>query len=177
MSSRENTPPIVSFIGSSGSGKTTLLVKLIPEITSRGLKVGSVKHHTHDFDIDRKGKDSWRHKHAGASISMISSPHKIGMVMDVDHDHDPDELVPLFGNIDIILCEGYKYKDVPKIEVCRSEARDEILLKDDKNLVALVSDVPFDLKVPRFLTNDMKGLADFLIDYFNLTPSNSTVRR
>jgi len=177
MSLKDSPLPMVSFIGSSGSGKTTLLEKLIPELTGRGLKVGTIKHHIHDFDMDRKGKDSWRHKQAGASISMISSPNRIGMVMDVDHDYNPYELAPLFCNIDIVLSEGYKYKDVPKIEVYRPETHKDILLKDDKNLVALVSDVPVDLDLPRFLTRDIKELADFLIDYFELIPAAPALNR
>ncbi|HUU81381.1 MAG TPA: molybdopterin-guanine dinucleotide biosynthesis protein B, partial [Acidobacteriota bacterium] len=84
--------PIVLFVGSSGSGKTTLLEKLIPELTRRGLRVGTIKHDVHGFEMDQPGKDSWRHKHAGALASIISSPHQIGEVMDVDHDHSLDEL-------------------------------------------------------------------------------------
>lgn len=177
MLSKDNGPPIISFVGSSGAGKTTLLEKLIPELTRRGLKVGTIKHDIHDFEMDRQGKDSWRHKQAGASITILSSPHRIGMVMDVDHDYNPDELAPLFCNIDIVLSEGYKYIDMPKIEVFRPEAHKEIILKDDKNLVALVSDVPVDLDLPRFSTGDIKQLADFLIDYFEVIPAELALNR
>ena len=84
------TPPIVSIVGNSGSGKTTFLEKLIPEMIRRGFKVGTIKHDVHGFEMDKPGKDSWRHKRAGAHTTMISSPYQIGMVMDVDEDHNPN---------------------------------------------------------------------------------------
>ena len=89
-------PPIVSIVGPSGVGKTTLLERLIPELTGRGYRVGTIKHDVHGFEIDQPGKDSWRHKHAGAQVTVISSPNQIGMVMDVDHDHHLEELKRLF---------------------------------------------------------------------------------
>jgi molybdopterin-guanine dinucleotide biosynthesis protein B len=161
-------PPIVSFVGSSGAGKTTLLEKLIPEITRRGLRVGTIKHDVHGFELDTPGKDSWRHKQAGAATTIISSPSRIGKVMDVDHDYSLEELAPLLSNVDIIITEGYKRERKPKIEVFRPEVREEPLCKNDEHLLALVSDTPVDLGVPRFSTDDIEGLADFLITHFNL---------
>jgi molybdopterin-guanine dinucleotide biosynthesis protein B len=161
-------PVIISIVGASGAGKTTLLEKLIPELMRRGLRVGTIKHDLHGFEMDRPGKDSWRHKQAGASVSIISSPYQIGMVMDVDHDHDLDELSPLLSGVDIILTEGYKGQDKAKLEVFRSEAYPEPLCKDDEHLMALISDTPVDLGVPRFLPDDVKGLADFLMSHYNL---------
>lgn len=163
-------PPIVCIAGLSGSGKTTLIEKLIPELAGRGLKVGTVKHNPHDFEMDHPGKDSWRHKKAGASATIISSPDKIGMVMDVDHDHKPEELVPFLSAMDIILAEGYKRSNTNKIEVVKTGAERNLLLKDDENLLAVVTDSGLDLDVPRFSTADVKGLADFLALYFNLLP-------
>lgn len=168
MSTANNIPPIISVVGTSGSGKTTFLEKLIPEFTRRGLKVGTVKHHPHKIELDRQGKDSWRHKQAGASIALLSSPSHIGMVMDVDHDHQPDELTKLLSGVDIILIEGYKNSDTPKLEVFRPEISSQPILKDDKNLLAMVSDTPFDPDLPRFSTDDVEGLADFLIERFEL---------
>nr|NIR17513.1 molybdopterin-guanine dinucleotide biosynthesis protein B [Desulfobacterales bacterium]NIW15817.1 molybdopterin-guanine dinucleotide biosynthesis protein B [Candidatus Bathyarchaeota archaeon] len=114
---RPENPAIVSIVGKSGSGKTTLLEKLIPELTGMGLKVGTIKHDVHGFEIDHPGKDSWRHKQAGSRITIISSPQRIGMVMDVDHDHTLDELASFFSGVDIILTEGYKRENKPKIEI------------------------------------------------------------
>lgn len=163
-------PPIVCIAGLSGSGKTTLIERLIPELIERGLKVGTVKHNPHEFEMDKPGKDSRRHKKAGASATIISSPDKIGMVMDVDHDLKPEELVPFLSDMDIILAEGYKRSNNDKIEVIRSGAEGNLLLKDDENLLAVVTDSELDLDVLRFSTADIKGLADFLGLYFNLLP-------
>ena len=164
----QSDPPIVSVVGFSGAGKTTLLEKLIRVLTSRGYRVGSIKHDVHGFEFDKPGKDSWRHKHAGAITTLISSPHQIGMVMDVDHDHTPDELKVFFRNIDIIITEGYKQGNKPKLEIFRSDVHEEPLCRNDDHLIALISDVNVDLGVPRFSLDDIDGLADFLINSFDL---------
>lgn len=164
-----STPPLVSIVGNSGAGKTTLLEKLIPELTHRHLNVGTIKHDVHGFEIDKPGKDSWRHKQAGASTTIISSPKQIGMVMDVTHDHTPAELVPFLSDKDIILFEGYKRAKHPKVEIFRPNVYPEPICRDDENLIALVSNAPIDLGVPRFSLDDTTGLAAFLIAHFNLT--------
>jgi len=164
----QSGPPIVSIVGSSGSGKTTLLEKLIRELADRGYRVGTIKHDVHGFEMDRPGKDSWRHKQAGAVAAMISSPRQIGIVMDADHDHHPDELKRLFQNVDIVFTEGYKRGDKPKIEVFRTGLRTEPLCSDDDHLIAWVTDTEIDLGVPRFSLEDIQGLADFLTSRFDL---------
>jgi len=163
-------PPIVSIVGPSGVGKTTLLEKLIPALTGQGFSVGTVKHDVHGFEMDRPGKDSYRHKHAGAQVSIISSPNQIGMVMDVDHDYQLDELQRFFPNMDIVLTEGYKRQGRPKVEVFRPEVHGDLLCKGDGKLLALVSNVAVDVGVPRFTLDDSRGLADFLIARFKLVP-------
>ncbi|SPD72529.1 Molybdopterin-guanine dinucleotide biosynthesis adapter protein [uncultured Desulfobacterium sp.] len=170
--SKQGEPPIISIVGMSGSGKTTLLEKLIPELKGRGLRVATIKHDVHGFEMDKPGKDSWRHKRAGAATSMISSPFMIGMVMDADHDHSPEELGRFLSGSDIILTEGYKQKGKNKLEVFRPDGSgEEPICRDDKDLIALISDMPFDLGVPRFTLNDISGLADFIISRFELAPS------
>jgi molybdopterin-guanine dinucleotide biosynthesis protein B len=168
---RAENPAIVSIVGKSGSGKTTLLEKLIPELTGMGLKVGTIKHDVHGFEIDHPGKDSWRHKQAGSVITIISSPQRIGMVMDVDHDRTLDELASFFSGVDIILTEGYKRENKPKIEVFRREAHAEPLCRDDNNLIALMTNADVDLGVPRFALHNIEGLAHFLSGHFKLHPS------
>jgi molybdopterin-guanine dinucleotide biosynthesis protein B len=165
---KKTIPPMVAVIGHSGSGKTTFLEKLIPELTRRGLKVGSIKHDVHGFEMDKPGKDSWRHKHAGALTTVISSPYQIGMVMDVEYDHRPDELLSLFSGMDIILTEGYKRSNIPKLEIFRAETTPEPLCKNDEKLMALITDAHIDLNVPVFSTRAVEKVADFLIDQFNL---------
>jgi molybdopterin-guanine dinucleotide biosynthesis protein B len=170
------SPPVVSVVGYSGSGKTTLLEKLISELKGRGYSVGTIKHDVHGFEMDRPGKDSWRHKKAGASTTIISSPYQIGMVRDVDYDYRPEELMALLPDVDIILTEGYKKENLPKLEVFRSQVHKAPLFKGDKTLLALISDDPIDVGVPRFSTDDGKSVVDFLIGYFNLVKAVSLAR-
>jgi len=165
---KKTSPPFVSVVGNSGSGKTTFLEKLIPELIARGLKVGTIKHDVHGFEMDKPGKDSWRHKHAGASATVISSPYQIGMVMDVTYDHKPDELLPIFNGMDIVLTEGYKRGEHPKMEIFRTQITNEPLCKSDTSLLALITDSDIDLDVPTFSLEAVKQVADFLIKHFNL---------
>src|SRR5512147_944366 len=116
--------PIISIVGKSDSGKTTLIEKLVPELTRRGYRVATIKHDVHGFEVDREGKDSWRHKQAGAHTVIISSPEKLAIIRDVDHDADLAELRDRYvQDVDIILSEGFKRNQQPKIEVFRRETR------------------------------------------------------
>ena len=155
-------PPLVCIVGKSDSGKTTLVEKLIPELVKLGLKIGSIKHDAHRFEIDHPGKDSWRHKHAGAHTTIISSPAKLAMVMDSDHDRTLAELLPFFTHVDLVVTEGFKRETWPKVEIFRPEAHPEPLCQGDENLIALVTDTDLDLGVPKFGLNDSAGLAAFL---------------
>ena len=100
-------PPIISIVGNSDSGKTTLIEKLIPELRHRGYRVGTVKHASHGFDIDRRGKDSWRHHQAGAEIVVVASPEQIAMVKN-DPCDSLDCLERYFEGVDLVLAEGFK---------------------------------------------------------------------
>jgi molybdopterin-guanine dinucleotide biosynthesis protein B len=163
-------PPIVSVVGYSGSGKTTLIEKLIPELIRRGVQVATIKHDVHGFEMDKPGKDSWRHKQAGAGATIISSPKKIGLVMDVDHDHQPEELALLFGFADLILTEGYKQGLHPKVEIFRPAATGNLvpLCRQDDALIAMVSNEAVELAVPRFGLEDADQVAEFLVAHFAL---------
>ena len=166
--------PIVSIVGRSNSGKTTLLEKLITALKQRGFCVGTIKHDIHGFEMDQPGKDSWRHKKAGASTTIISSPYQIGMVMDVDQDHKPEELMPLLSNMDIILTEGYKSSENPKLEVFRPDVHKDPICKGDKNLLALICDEEIDLGVPCFANDDIERITEFIIKHFHLQHPFST---
>lgn len=161
-------PPIVCVVGRSNAGKTTLIEKLLPELVGLGLTIGTIKHDVHGFDIDVPGKDSWRHKRAGAVRTVISSPAKLALIRDTDHDLSLDELAPYFEGLNLVLVEGYKRESKPKIEVFRPEEHDEPLCRSDKNLIALVSDIELDLGVARFGLEDAPGLAAFIKNYFSL---------
>ena len=169
---KNTSPPIVTIVGNSGSGKTTLLEKLIAEMKGRGFKIGTIKHDVHGFEMDKPGKDSWRHKQAGAVTTIITSPHQIGMVKDVDHDHTPDELASFFTEADLILCEGFKRQPLPKIEIFRPEIHSSPLCTDDKHLLAVISDAAeCGHSAPRcFGLNAVQEIATFLIEHFALTP-------
>lgn len=156
--------PILSIVGKSDSGKTTLLEKIVRELVSRGYRIGTVKHDAHSFEIDHEGKDSWRHKQAGASVSVISSPEKIAMVEDTDRDHTLAELRKKFiTDVDLIISEGFKREMHPKIEVFRPERSLELLCANDDDLIAIAgnpSDPPEG--VPVFDLNDIISLCDFI---------------
>lgn len=167
-------PPVVCIVGRSDSGKTILIEKLIPELTRLGLRVGTVKHGSHGSEIDRPGKDSWRHIQAGSLATVLSSPTHVGLVRIVDHDYTLDELLPLFSGTDIVLAEGYKREPKPKIEVFRSGLREKPL-DLGHNPIAYVSDTPLEAQVPVFKTDDVTGLAKFIVNYFSL-PANSSIK-
>ncbi|NQT09784.1 MAG: molybdopterin-guanine dinucleotide biosynthesis protein B [Desulfobacteraceae bacterium] len=154
-------PPIISIVGKSGSGKTTLIEKIIPELKRRGYKIGTVKHAYHGFDIDQKGKDSWRHKEAGADMVIVASPGKIAMVKD-SNCKSLECLEKYFHDMDIIIVEGYKRENKPKIEIFRSSTHKKPLCREDNNLIALVTDSNIDLKVPKFGLEEIDNLVGFI---------------
>jgi molybdopterin-guanine dinucleotide biosynthesis protein B len=154
--------PIISIVGKSGVGKTTFLEKLVRELKRRGHRVAVIKHDTHGFDIDRPGKDTWRMAQAGSDVVVISSPFKMAMIKKTDYDMSVDEIAAIIGNsVDLILTEGYKRGDKPKIEVSRAGVSRELLCKPEE-LLALATDQAFDVPVPHFGLSDAAGLVDFL---------------
>jgi molybdopterin-guanine dinucleotide biosynthesis protein B len=159
--------PIVSIVGRSNTGKTTLIEKLIPELRSRGYRLATIKHNIHGFDIDHEGKDSWRHKKAGASLTVIASPQRIAVIEDVSKDYELSELRDRYiRDVDIILSEGFKRNLHPKIEVVRSEMKHNPISSREDNLIAIVSDEPVDRGVPCLDIDDIQGLADLIEDKF-----------
>jgi len=159
--------PVLSIVGKSDSGKTTLIEKLIPELKRRGYRVGTIKHDAHRFEMDHEGKDTYRHFHAGADAVLISSAEKMAMQKRVQQERSIDEMVATFlHDLDIVLTEGYKSGDKPKIEVFRSAAHKAPLCTDADNRIALASDVAIDVDVPRFHLDDVDGIADFIEETF-----------
>ena len=142
--------PIVSIVGRSDTGKTTFLERLLPEIKALGYRVATVKHDTHGFEVDRPGKDSWRHAQAGSDVVIISSPSKIAMIRNVETEW-PLEVIAhhLAMEVDLVLTEGFKRERAPKIEVHRKELGAELLCSAEE-LVALVTDEDLPLTVPQF---------------------------
>jgi molybdopterin-guanine dinucleotide biosynthesis adapter protein len=159
--------PIVSIVGKSNTGKTTLLEKLIADLVGRGWRVATIKHNKHGFNIDHEGKDSYRHKKAGAHITVVSSPHQLALIQDVDHDYSFEEIRRKFiHDADIILTEGFKVNDYPKIEVFRAELKRELINAKENNLMAVASDVQLDIDIPCLDINEPKAIADFIENKF-----------
>jgi molybdopterin-guanine dinucleotide biosynthesis protein B len=153
--------PVISMVGKSGVGKTTALERVIREIKRRGYRVGTIKHDTHGFDVDRPGKDSWRHAQAGSDAVVISGPHKMALIRRLDSEVSLDEIVSLLGDLDLIITEGYKKGDKPKIEVTRQERGTQLLCQSEE-LIGIMADYPVDMPVPQFALEDAAGVVDLL---------------
>ena len=160
--------PVVSIVGSkSNSGKTTFLEKLIREAKRRSWKVATLKHDVHGFQMDQPGKDTWRHAQAGADVVAISSPQRIAVLENVAEDQPLDEVLKRIQGVDIIFTEGYKHGSKPKIEVFRSAVHQELFCKPEE-LLAIVSDVPWEMGIPCFELDDAAGICDLLEHTYGL---------
>ena len=158
-------PPIVSIVGKSKSGKTALIEKLIGELKSRGYRVATIKHTPQGMTFDEPDKDSWRHIQAGSEATAITSPDKIVLIKPIAQDVTLGEIVRFFGeDYDIILAEGFKQDDAPKIEVHRKEVGPP--LTSIRKLIAIVTDEPLETRTRQFSLQDVKGLADLLEEGF-----------
>lgn len=159
----------VSFVAKSGTGKTTLLEKVITELKARGYRVGCIKHDAHQFDIDHPGKDSHRLTAAGADTMLISSPAKLAVVKQHAESPPIEELIATyFGDVDLILTEGFKKSGLPKIEVHRRERSATLICRGEENdpsLLAVASDEPLELDVPVLDLNNPAQVADFVERY------------
>ncbi len=158
-------PQIICIVGRSQSGKTTLIEKLIPVLKNKGYRIGTIKHSHHIFDFDKSGKDSWRHKDAGAETVIIASPGKIAMVKN-DHAGTLESLQHYFDDLDLLITEGYKGADKPKIEVVRAARHGDALLRDDGYLAAVVTDAELDIDRPVFGLEDVENLAEFIEKHY-----------
>ncbi|MFC1977266.1 molybdopterin-guanine dinucleotide biosynthesis protein B [Chloroflexota bacterium] len=158
-------PAIVSIVGNSNSGKTTHIEKLIPELKSRGYRVATIKHTPQGMTPGDPDKDSWRHLQAGSEATITSSQTQMVLIKPVAPDVTLDEIARLFGeNYDIVLAEGFKQDNAPKIEIHRGESGP--LLNGIKQLIAIVTDEPLETKTRQFSFDDVKGLADLLEEGF-----------
>jgi hypoxanthine phosphoribosyltransferase len=155
-------PPVISVVGQSGSGKTVFLEKLIAELKARRLKIGTIKHHPHRFEIDQEGKDSWRHARAGSDTVVISSPNQVAVIKQLDQEMDLDDIVQAYlGDVQLVITEGYKSGPKKKIEVSRKETG-HALVSPTEDLIAVVADQRFDLDVPQFDLENVAGVASLL---------------
>ena len=161
--------PILSVVGNSGSGKTVFLEKLIPDLKNRGLRIGVIKNDSHDFDIDVPGKDSWRLAQAGADLTMIASPRKVALIEKWEEKESLEQLARRMNHVDLVLTEGFRLGNAPKIEVRRAACGHEPIF-GAAQLFAVITDVPPDESsqkdaVPRLPLDDVKPLAELIMEY------------
>ena len=161
---------IFGLAGWSGSGKTTLLAGLIPELVARGLSVSTIKHAHHEFDIDQRGKDSWRHRQAGATEVMVASARRWALMHELRGQMEPslDELVAQMSPVDLLLVEGFKRQPHPKLEVHRPSLGKPLIYPDDPHVVAIASDEAFAAPLPLLPLGDAGAVAAFITDHFGL---------
>jgi molybdopterin-guanine dinucleotide biosynthesis adapter protein len=157
---------IIGLAGWSGSGKTTLLAKVIPRIVARGLKVSTVKHAHHSFDMDRPGKDSHSHRMAGATEVLVGSANRWAVVHELRGEAEPTlpALLRKASPVDLVLVEGYKGESHPKLEVYRAANGKPLLHPGDPAIVAVASDTPLSgVRIPVLDLNDIEGITDILL--------------
>jgi molybdopterin-guanine dinucleotide biosynthesis adapter protein len=159
---------IFGLAGWSGSGKTTLLTALIPELNARGLLVSTIKHAHHEFDIDQPGKDSWRHREAGAHEVMVSSARRWALMHELRGAAEAslDELLAHMTPVDLVLVEGFKRHPHPKLEVHRPSLGKPLLYPDDPDIVAIAADEPVAAPIPLLPLGDAAAVARFMLDHF-----------
>ena len=154
--------PLIAIVGKSGSGKTVIMEKLIAEFKARGYRVGAIKHAHQTVELDEPGKDSWRYSQAGSDAAVVSSPSRITVFKNLDHEPSLEETALLLGDgYDLILAEGFKQSRAPKIEVCATGRIAEMVC-GEAELAAVICDNALPLKIPRFGREQVKEIAAFI---------------
>jgi molybdopterin-guanine dinucleotide biosynthesis adapter protein len=161
---------VFGFAGWSGSGKTTLIEKLIPRFVQRGLKVSLIKHAHHSFDVDQPGKDSYRHRHAGAAEILVTSSRRWVLMHELRGAQEPsfDEQVRRISACDLLIVEGFKHAPIPKLEVWRAVTGEPLLHPNDPHIVAVASDARVETRLPLLDLNDDAGIAQFILGKLEL---------
>jgi len=159
---------IIGLAGWSGSGKTTLITKLIPRLIARGLKVSTLKHAHHGFDLDQPGKDSFFHRAAGATEVIVSSSRRFAILHELREEQEWDlrDLVGKMSAVDLVLVEGYKRDAFPKLEIHRAANGKPLIHPDDPHIIAIAADTKLPTaKVPVVDLNDIEVIADLAIKH------------
>lgn len=162
---------ILGLAGWSGSGKTTLLTGLVAALVTRGIRISTVKHAHHAFDVDQPGKDSYRHRGAGASEVLVASAHRWALMHELRGAAEPtlEALVAHMTPVDLLLVEGFKDEDHEKLEVHRPSLGQPLLAAGDPGVVAVASDAPLSgVAVPILDLNDVAAIADFVVRHCDL---------
>lgn len=153
--------PVISVVGRGNVGKTTFLEKLIRELKHRGYRLAVIKHYEREFEIDQPGKDSWRLAQAGSDVTVIAAPQKLALVRRLQSELLLDDVIATLPPVDIVLTEGYKQANKPKIEVVRQAVTRELLFAPPE-LIAVVTDAPLATSAPQFGLDDTAGVVDLL---------------
>jgi molybdopterin-guanine dinucleotide biosynthesis protein B len=158
------------FAGWSGSGKTTLVEGIIPILVAGGYRIAVVKHAHHEFDIDHPGKDSWRHRKAGAAEVLVTSGQRWALMHELRAEAEPtlSEHLARLSPCDLVLVEGFKREPIPKLEVHRCATGKPVLFEGDGNIVAIATDEPLASSLPQFALEDHAGIADFILRHTGL---------
>lgn len=156
---------LYGVVGWKNAGKTGLMERLVTEITGRGLRVSTVKHAHHSFDVDHEGKDSHRHRVAGATEVMLASRNRFALMHELRAEEEPTlkALLARLSPVDLVLIEGYKRDAHPKVEAHRAETGNPLIAPEDPTVRAVASDVPLGLDRPVFDLNDTSAIADFIL--------------
>jgi molybdopterin-guanine dinucleotide biosynthesis protein MobB len=158
--------PVVTLIGKSGSGKTTLMEGLIPELSRRGYRIATIKHHSHSsFEVDQEGKDSWRHARAGSVHVIIAAPDKIASYRRLKEELSLAEIIKEVKDADLILVEGYKQAGYPSLEVLRSAVGKQLIGTLEQRF-AVAADFPMSVGVPWFDLGDFSRISDLIEQRF-----------
>ena len=158
---------IIGLAGWSGSGKTTLVTKLIPRLIARGIKVSTLKHAHHGFDLDQPGKDSFFHRAAGATEVIISSAKRWAILHELREETEWDlgALVAKMSPVDLVLVEGFKRDKFPKLEIHRAANGKPLIHPDDPHIVAIASDIALPkANIPVIDLNDIEAIAELLLE-------------
>lgn len=161
---------LYGVVGWKNAGKTGLMERLVTEITARGISVSTVKHAHHTFDVDHPGKDSHRHRVAGAREVLLSSRNRVALMQELRDEEEPSlaMLLTRLSPVDLVLIEGYKRDDHPKVEAHRAETGNPLIALEDPTIRAVASDTELTLERPVFDLNDTKGIADFILSEVGL---------
>jgi molybdopterin-guanine dinucleotide biosynthesis protein MobB len=162
---------VFGVVGWKNNGKTTLVVRLIEHLSAAGFRVSTVKHAHHAVDLDQPGKDTWRHREAGAQEVVLATARRWAVIHELRQEPEPplSELLARLSPVDIVLVEGFKRFSHPKLEVHRRERGTPLLARDDPTIVGLASDEPVpDLALPRFDLDDIPAIAGFLLQRLEL---------
>ncbi|HVV39445.1 MAG TPA: molybdopterin-guanine dinucleotide biosynthesis protein B [Nitrobacter sp.] len=158
---------MIGFAGWSGAGKTTLLTRLIPHLVAKGLRVSTLKHAHHGFDVDVPGKDSWRHREAGAAEVLVSSGKRWALMHELREADEPElpELLARMSPVDLVIVEGFKRELHPKIEVYRAANGKPPLFPDDSHIVGLATDTAFETRLPMAQLDDIPAIAIMALNH------------